>query len=224
MFTKNIHRGVSLIAKEGFPFVIGALAVVLILIIFPVKFLIFVALVFGVFCLWFFRDPERSIPPFKEIMISPADGKVVEVIETEYEGREITKISIFMNVFNVHVNRMPIGGKITGVTHKEGKFLAADKPEASYENEQNIIDIETAYGEVTVKQVAGLIARRTVCNAEVGDELLIGDRFGMIKFSSRVEVFVPKGFDISVKNGDIVKAGETVLGKYIGVNIENGSN
>ena len=206
----------DLIAKEGFPFVIGALAVFVILIIFPVKFLIFLSLLFGVFCLWFFRDPERSIPPFKDIMISPADGRIVEAFATEYEGREVTKISIFMNVFNVHVNRMPIGGKLTSVVHRPGKFLAADKPEASYENEQNIIDIETAYGDVTVKQIAGLLARRTVCNAEVGDELPIGERFGLIKFSSRVEVFVPKGFDISVKNGDIVKAGETVIAKYIG--------
>jgi phosphatidylserine decarboxylase len=213
----------DLIAKEGFPFVFGALAVFVILIIFPVKFLIFLSLVFGVFCLWFFRDPERSIPPFSDIMVSPADGRIVEVFETEHEGRTVTKISIFMNVFNVHVNRMPIAGKIKSVTHKAGKFLAADKPEASYENEQNIIDIESSYGEVTVKQVAGLIARRTVCNAEVGDELPIGERFGMIKFSSRLEVFVPKGFDISVKNGDIVKAGETVLGKYVGEKIENGS-
>jgi len=205
-----------LIAKEGFPFVLGALAVFVILIIFPVKLLIFLSLVFGVFCLWFFRDPERSIPPFSDIMVSPADGKIVEVEEITYEDREVTKISIFMNVFNVHVNRMPIGGKITSVVHRPGKFLAADKPEASYENEQNIINISTNYGDVTVKQVAGLIARRTVCNAKVGDILPIGERFGLIKFSSRVEVFVPKGFDISVKNGDIVKAGETVFGKYIG--------
>ncbi|ADD67267.1 phosphatidylserine decarboxylase related protein [Denitrovibrio acetiphilus DSM 12809] len=209
-------RGEDLIAKEGFPFVLGALAVFIILIIFPVRFLMFIALLFGVFCLWFFRDPERRIPPFKDIMISPADGRVVEVMETEYESREVTKISIFMNVFNVHVNRMPIGGKLKSVTHKPGKFLAADKPEASYENEQNVIDIETSYGVVTVKQVAGLIARRTVCNAKPGDELPIGERFGLIKFSSRVEIFAPKGFDISIKNGDIVKAGETVIGKYIG--------
>lgn len=205
-----------MIAKEGFPFVFGALAVFVILIIFPVKLLIFLSLLSGIFFLWFFRDPERSIPPFKDIMVSPADGKVVETQETEYEGREVTKISIFMNIFNVHVNRMPIGGKIKAVTHKPGKFLAADKPEASYENEQNIIDLETQFGDVTVKQVAGLLARRTVCSADVGDTLPIGERFGMIKFSSRLEVFVPKGFDISVQNGDIVKAGETVIAKYIG--------
>lgn len=205
-----------MIAKEGYPFVLGSLAVFLILVIFPAKLLIFLTLVFGVFCLWFFRDPERNIPPFNEIMISPADGKVVEAFETEYEGREVIKISIFMNVFNVHVNRMPIAGTIKAVTHKPGKFLAADKPEASYENEQNVIDITTEYGDVTVKQIAGLIARRCVCNAKVGDALPLGERFGLIKFSSRVEVFVPKGFDISIKNGDIVKAGETVLAKYIG--------
>lgn len=205
-----------MIAKEGFPFVLGALAVFVILVIFPVKFLIFLALVFGVFCLWFFRDPERSIPPFSGIMVSPADGKVVEVFETEYEGREVTKISIFMNVFNVHVNRMPVAGTVTAVTHKPGKFLAADKPEASYENEQNIIDISTEYGDMTVKQIAGLVARRTVCYLKEGDSLPIGERLGIIKFSSRVEVSVPKGFDISVENGDIVKAGETVIAKHIG--------
>lgn len=205
-----------MIAKEGFPFVFGALAVFIILVIFPVKLLIFLSLLCGVFFLWFFRDPERSIPPFKDIMVSPADGKVVEALETEYEGREVTKISVFMNVFNVHVNRMPIGGELTAITHKPGKFLAADKPEASYENEQNIIDISTQYGDVTVKQVAGLLARRTVCNAKVGEKLPVGERFGIIKFSSRVEVFVPKGFDICVKSGDIVKAGESVIAKYIG--------
>lgn len=205
-----------MIAKEGLPFIIGALAVFLALIIFPVKFLIFLSLVFGVFCLWFFRDPERSIPPFEDIMVSPADGKVVEVDDIAVEGVEFTKISIFMNIFNVHVNRMPIGGTIKSVLHKPGKFLAADKPEASYENEQNIIEIESQYGDVTVKQVAGLIARRTVCNAKEGDSLPIGERFGLIKFSSRVEVFVPKGFDISVENGNIVKAGESVIAKYRG--------
>jgi phosphatidylserine decarboxylase len=205
-----------LIAKEGFPFILGALAVFVILVIFPVKLLIFLTLFFGVFCMWFFRDPERNIPPFKGIAVSPADGRVVEVLEIEHNGEDVTKISIFMNVFNVHVNRMPIGGTIKSVEHKAGKFLAADKPEASYENEQNVINIATSYGEITVKQVAGLIARRCVCNAKEGDTLPIGERFGLIKFSSRVEVFLPKGFDISVKNNDIVRAGETVLAKYIG--------
>lgn len=205
-----------MIAKEGFPFVLGALAVFLVLIIFPVKLLIFLSLVFGVFCLWFFRDPERSIPPFDDIMVSPADGRVVEVDSIAVNGDDYTKVSIFMNVFNVHVNRMPIGGTIKSVTHKAGKFLAADKPEASYENEQNIIKIETVYGDIEVKQVAGLIARRTVCYAKTGDKLPIGERFGIIKFSSRVEVLIPKGFDISVENGNIVKAGETVIAKYAG--------
>lgn len=205
-----------MIAKEGFPFVLGSLAVFLALVIFPVKLLIFLSLVFGVFCLYFFRDPERSIPPFDDIMVSPADGKIVEVEPIEYEGDVYTKVSIFMNVFNVHVNRMPVGGTIKSVVHKPGKFMAADKPEASYENEQNIITVSTQYGDVTVKQVAGLIARRTVCNAKEGDTLPIGERFGLIKFSSRVEVFIPKGFDILIQNGNIVKAGETVLAKIAG--------
>jgi len=205
-----------LIAKEGFPFILGALAVFLILIIFPVKLIIFITGLFCVFCLWFFRDPERSIPPYNDIIVSPADGKVIEVMPYETEEGIYTKISIFMNVFNVHVNRMPIGGTILEVEHRPGKFLPADRPDASYENEQNLILIDTVYGKILVKQVAGLIARRTVCYANVGDVLPIGDRLGIIKFSSRLEVFIPKGFDISIKNGDITKAGETILAKHTG--------
>ena len=205
-----------LIAKEGFPFVLGALAVFLVLVIFPVKLIIFIVGLFCAFCIWFFRDPERSIPPFKDVLVSPADGKVIEVFQSEHNGQAVTKISIFMNVFNVHVNRMPITGKILSVKHVEGKFLPADRPDASYENEQNVIEIESEYGNITVKQIAGLIARRTVCYAKEGETLPIGDRLGIIKFSSRLEVFVPKGFDISLKNGDIVKAGESVLAKYTG--------
>lgn len=205
-----------MIAKEGIPFIIGTLAVFLLLVIFPVKLIIFVAALFCAFCIWFFRDPERSIPPYDDVLVSPADGKVIEVMSVEYEGEMRTKVSIFMNIFNVHVNRMPITGKIVSVTHKEGKFLPADRPDASYENEQNIIEIETAAGSVTVKQIAGLIARRTVCYPNAGDTLPIGERLGIIKFSSRLEVFIPKGFDISIKNGDIVTAGESVLARYIG--------
>ncbi|TCK62288.1 phosphatidylserine decarboxylase family protein [Seleniivibrio woodruffii] len=205
-----------MIAKEGFPFVLGSLAVFLVLVIFPVKLIIVVVAVFCAFCMWFFRDPERSIPPFKDVIVSPADGKVIEVFPIEHNGETVTKISIFMNVFNVHVNRMPITGKILSVRHMDGKFLPADKPEASYENEQNIIEIESEYGNITVKQIAGLIARRTVCYAKEGELLPIGDRLGIIKFSSRLEVFVPKGFDISLKNGDIVKAGESIIAKYAG--------
>lgn len=205
-----------MIAKEGFPFVLGALAVFLILVIFPVKLVIFASAAFCGFCVWFFRDPERSIPPYSDVLVSPADGKVIEVFPVELDGGTFTKISIFMNVFNVHVNRMPITGKVLSVTHVEGKFLPADRPDASYENEQNVIEIESAYGSITVKQIAGLIARRTVCYAKEGDILPIGDRLGIIKFSSRLEVFVPKGFDILIKNGDITKAGETILAKYTG--------
>ena len=172
-----------MIAKEGFPFVLGALAVFLVLVIFPVKLIIFVTGLFCVFCLWFFRDPERSIPPYNDIIVSPADGKVIEVIPYETEDGPYTKVSIFMNVFNVHVNRMPIGGTILEVEHRPGKFLPADRPDASYENEQNLILIDTVYRKVLVKQVAGLIARRTVCYAKAGDILPIGDRLGIIRLS-----------------------------------------
>lgn len=201
-------------AKEGYPFILTALAVFLIIFFLPKGLLTFLSLAVLGLLLWFFRDPERDIPPFDEIAVSAADGKVIDIAETEFEGRTYNKISVFMNIFNVHVNRMPVAGTVTGIRHKPGSFIPADRPDAGDRNEQNVIYVDTEYGPMVVKQIAGLVARRTVCYWKKGDKVCFGDRLGIIKFSSRVDLFLPKSFDIIVKNGDIVKAGETVIAKY----------
>lgn len=202
-------------AKEGYPFILTALVIFVVIFILPKSLLTLLALAVLALFLWFFRDPERDIPPFDEIAVSAADGKVIDVQEdAEFEGKTYNKLSVFMNVFNVHVNRMPITGTITEIRHKPGSFVPADRPEAGDRNEQNIIHTDTAYGPMVIKQIAGLVARRTVCYWDKGDKVCFGDRLGIIKFSSRVDLYLPKSFDIIVKNGDIVKAGETVIAKH----------
>lgn len=203
-----------MIAKEGFPYIIGALAVILILIIFPTKFLIIISVLLLIFFVIFFRDPERNTPPFDDIAVSGADGKVVEVCKEEYDGDEYLKISVFMNIFNVHVNRAPLNATIISIEHKPGKFMSANKKESSLENEQNVITAETKYGKAVFKQVAGLVARRTVCYLNNDDQVIIGDRLGIIKFSSRFDHYFPTAFTASVSIGDTVKAGETIIARY----------
>ncbi len=204
-----------MIAKEGFPFIIGALAAILILIIIPVKIIILISFVLLIFFIIFFRDPQRNTPPFDDIAVSGADGKIVEVEKEEFNGEEYLKISVFMNIFNVHVNRVPLNATIKDIKHKPGKFMPADKKESSLENEQNIITAETKYGKALFKQVAGLVARRTVCYLDKEAEVIIGDKLGIIKFSSRFDHYLPKGFAANVSIGDTVKAGETIIARYI---------
>ena len=202
-----------MIAKEGFPYIISGIIFFLLVLIINKAVLLFLIFLLTLFFFIFFRDPERHPPVFEKIAVSGADGKVVEICDENFEGEDFIKISVFMNVFNVHVNRMPIKGKIIDITHKAGKFLPADKPESSFENEQNIFTIETDYGNVIIKQVAGLVARRTVSYVEKGDCLNIGEKIGMIKFSSRVDHYFPKNFEPVVDIEDKVTAGETVIAR-----------
>lgn len=204
-----------MIAKEGFPFIIAGIVCFFIVLIIPKALLVFLLFVITAFFLMFFRDPERHAPSFDKIAVSGADGKVVEIIEEEFDGETYTKVSVFMNVFNVHVNRMPIKGTFESVEHRAGKFMPADKPESSLENEQCVYKISTEnYGTLIVKQVAGLVARRTVSYVEPGDTMDICDRFGMIKFSSRVDHYFPKGFNIVASIDDKVVAGESVIARF----------
>lgn len=203
-----------MIAKEGIPYIISALAVILILIIFPPKFLISISVLLLIFFVIFFRDPERNTPPFDDIAVSGADGKVVEVCKEEYDGEEYLKISVFMNIFNVHVNRAPLNATVISIEHKPGKFMSANKKESSLENEQNVITAETKYGKAVFKQVAGLVARRTVCYLNNDDQVIIGDKLGIIKFSSRFDHYLPTAFTASISIGDTVKAGETIIARY----------
>lgn len=210
-----------MIAKEGFPFIIAGIVSFFIVLIIPKSVLVFLLFVLTAFFLMFFRDPERHVPSFEKIAVSGADGKVVQIIEEEFEGEVYTKVSVFMNVFNVHVNRMPISGQFEKIEHRAGKFMPADKPEASLENEQQVFVIQTEdYGKVVVKQVAGLVARRTVSYVEEGEAMKTGDRFGMIKFSSRVDHYFPKGFAIIANLDDKVVAGESVIARFEGTEEE----
>jgi phosphatidylserine decarboxylase len=161
------------------------------------------------FCLYFFRDPERAIPA-GDVVVSPADGKVVGVREG---SAGLTRVSVFMNVFDVHVNRAPIGGRIAQVSYKKGRFLVASKERASTENEQNLVVLEGGGSRVAFKQIAGLIARRIVCYKKAGDEVARGERVGLIKFGSRVDVWLGPEWSIEVREGERVKAGSSVLGR-----------
>jgi phosphatidylserine decarboxylase len=161
----------------------------------------------GLYCLYFFRDPERRPPP-GNVLVAPADGKVVSVKQLD-SGE--TRVSIFLNIFNVHVNRTPIPGKITEVRYQEGKFLVASHEAASAENEQNTLTIEGRNTRVVCRQIAGLIARRIVCYKRPGDLVAAGERIGYIKFGSRVDVFFGPEWKTVVRMGDRVAAGTSVL-------------
>jgi phosphatidylserine decarboxylase len=166
-------------------------------------------LIVALFCLYFFRDPNRSIPS-GPVAVSPADGKVVAL---KAESANITRISIFLNIFDVHVNRTPISGKITGVSYHKGQFLVASKEEASLQNEQNTVTVEGDGTRIVFKQIAGLIARRIVFNKKVGDTVAAGERIGMIKFGSRMDVELGPEWEILVKPGMRVAAGSSVIAR-----------
>jgi phosphatidylserine decarboxylase len=167
-----------------------------------------------IFTLNFFRDPERTAPMRDDVVVSPADGTVLlvkTVEEPRFIGGEATQISIFMSPLNVHVNRIPITGKIGYLKYVEGKYLVASSDKASEENERSEIGIESKHGKVFFTQVAGFVARRIVYELNPGDSVKMGNRFGMIKFGSRVDVVVPGGWKTLVKPGDKTTAGETIL-------------
>jgi len=165
--------------------------------------------ILALFCLYFFRDPDRAIPP-GDVAVSPADGKVVAV---RRESPALTRVSIFLNIFDVHVNRSPIAGTITSVQYQPGKFLVASREEASTQNEQNIITVRGQGTTVVFKQIAGLIARRVVCTKKPGDIVATGERIGLIKFGSRMDVLLGPEWEIFSRVGDKVQAGSSVLAR-----------
>jgi phosphatidylserine decarboxylase len=166
----------------------------------------------AVFFLWFFRDPEREIPAGQGVIVSPGDGKVEEAEWIETTAGSRFRVSIFLSVFDVHVNRVPISGKVTLVEYREGQFLNAMNPESAILNEQTLIVIEDEKHSVSFKQIAGLLARRIVCDLKTGDMVQRGQRMGMIKFGSRVDVLMPADVELRVKPGDRVQGGSSVLG------------
>lgn len=164
------------------------------------------------FFLWFFRDPERSITTMPGAVVSPGDGKVTDISLVTGNGSSLYRISIFLNVFDVHVNRSPIAGTIRDVRYQHGKYLNAMSANSAEENEQNVVTVAGEDGRIVVfKQIAGLIARRIVFNFKVGDRLSRGQRVGLIKFGSRVDIMFDRDAAVSVKVGDRVMGGQTVL-------------
>ncbi|HYA12284.1 MAG TPA: phosphatidylserine decarboxylase family protein [Thermodesulfovibrionales bacterium] len=203
------------IAPDGYPFIIIFALITILVYIFGKPWIAVLPLTITIFIAFFFRDPERTMPGGNGIFVSPADGKVIlikNVYEKDYLHTESKEISIFMSLFNVHVNRAPCDGKVSLIKHSPGKFLVAHKDAASMENENTVILLEGKDGKILVRQVAGYLARRIVCRVKVDDVLRRGERYGMIKFGSRLDVYLPKDAEIKIKLGDKVRAGETIIG------------
>jgi phosphatidylserine decarboxylase len=206
----------SIIAREGYLFILISLLVTIISACLHIVWLTIVLALVTVFIVSFFRNPERHFQDEDKLVICPADGKIIKIEDVNVQGVIngcFKKISIFMNVFNVHVNRVPYDSVVEKIAYHPGKFLSANLDKASMENERNQIMLQTPDGRyIWVVQIAGLIARRIVCWTKEGEHLRKGERFGLIRFGSRVEVFLPVDSKITVKLGDKVTAGQTPLG------------
>ena len=187
--------------------------------IFRVEYLLFVnmfLLVSFIFCLNFFRDPKRIVPKDKNCIVSPADGKIIKIKEFEdpKTKEKLRLVSIFLSVFNVHSNRMPVDGVIKNVDYIKGDFLAAFDHKASEQNERTEISIEARFGSMVVKQIAGLVARRILCYAKKDEKMLIGDRLGFIRFGSRTDIILPNDVTLNVELDQKVYGGQTIIGRY----------
>ncbi len=210
-----------LIHREGYPF-IAAFGVATLLLGYFSSVLFWIGLILTAWCAYFFRDPERVTPIDDRLVVSPADG-VVSAVGPAVPPRELglgtgemTRVSVFMNVFSCHVNRAPVRGRVSRIEHRPGKFLNAELDKASAENERNGLVIESPNGTIAAVQIAGLVARRIVCWAETGGALAIGERFGLIRFGSRVDVYLPAEAAPRVAVGQTAVAGETVIAEFGG--------
>ncbi|WP_052566836.1 phosphatidylserine decarboxylase family protein [Candidatus Magnetobacterium casense] len=204
-------------APEGIPFFIAALILTLVVYWFTRHWVTGLPVMILFFMFFFFRDPDRVTPSQADAIIAPADGKVIvikQTFEKDYLKREVLQFSIFMSPLNVHVNRAPFDGTVVSVKHTSGSFHKAYLDEASSNNENIAMVMATPMGDILVRQVAGSVARRAVCRVNPGDVLKKGQRFGIIKFSSRVDLYLPPEAQITAQVGDKLKAGETVIGRY----------
>jgi len=206
-----------MVAPEGKSFIIAVAFVTLIsaslawgIGIAVFRLISLVLIVFLGFCFIFFRDPSRTIPVGDKIVLAPADGKVVDISQSE-NGEK--KVSIFLSVFDVHRNRTPVDGLVTRVNYSKGKFLAAFNPDASEINEHTDVEIQSPGGIVRVRQIAGILARRIICHLKEGQQVSVGESLGFIRFGSRTDLVVPPGTSINVKIGDRVKSGSSIIGE-----------
>jgi phosphatidylserine decarboxylase len=200
--------------KDAYRFAIPPLAAGAVCLLFswywPAGILIFL----GLFVFYFFRDPQRSVPTEPGAVVSPADGHVVEIVDEPFDGVPGRRISIFLSIWDVHVQRAPVAGRVAKVEYKPGKFYAALRSAASEKNEQNVISLATPEGTLVFKQIAGAIARRVIFWKSEGDAVARGERVGIIRFGSRVDVWLPASVQISVKLRQMVKGGESILAKW----------
>jgi phosphatidylserine decarboxylase len=202
--------------KEGYSFGLPPLVMggVLLALRTPVSVLVGAVLVFlALFVFYFFRNPDRKIPMEPGVVVSPADGRVVVVKDEENAGRPGKRVSVFLAIWNVHVNRSPAAGTITRLEYKPGKFLAAWAEKASLENEQNVFTLASEHGEIVFKQIAGWVARRVVSWKKTGDSVGRGELVGLVRFGSRVDLWLPQDAEIAVKVGDNVKGGSSVIAR-----------
>jgi phosphatidylserine decarboxylase len=197
--------------SDAYKFAVPLLAIGIVLVLIHLAYAAVPLFILAAFVCYFFRNPNRRIPDANNVVVSPADGKVVK-ISRSVDGEQT--VSIFLSIFNVHVNRSPISGELEKLEYKRGKFKVAYDDEASWVNEQNILTISGQGIRVVVRQVAGLIARRVICWKKTGHPLQRGELFGLIRFGSRVDVMLPGHVKIAVKVGDSVKGGSSILGEY----------
>jgi phosphatidylserine decarboxylase len=208
----------SPIAPQGYPLILAGVVLIFLGAIGHWPWLIILGCLASGFFAYFFRDPERDVPGGPEAIISPADGKVVEVDEVqenEFLKSAARRVAIFMNVFDVHVNRSPVAGAVREMQHRPGEYKAASRQDAALRNEQHVVLLETDTGrQILVVQIAGLLARRIIPFIKPGQHLVRGERFGMICFGSRVDIYLPREVAIQVKVGDRVKAGSSIIGRW----------
>ena len=200
--------------KDGYKFAAAPLLFGLVALGFHWIWLGAVLLVLGAFVLFFFRDPERTPPSDPDVIVSPADGRVMEIVEEARGDNPGRRISVFLSIFDVHVNRAPVAGRIAAMEYRKGRFNAAMRGRALEENEQNVIHVSSERGEIVFKQIAGWVARRILCWKAVGDSVTRGERVGMIRFGSRVDIWMADRVEILVRPGQHVAGGSSVLARW----------
>jgi phosphatidylserine decarboxylase len=203
-----------MLIKEACRFALPSLGMGLVCVLLGWPWLAALLAFLGLFIFYFFRDPERAAPPDPAAVVSPADGRVIEIVDEPLDSRPGRRVSIFLSIWDVHVQRAPVAGRIASVVHRPGRFYGAFRSAASRENEQNVISIEAPAGTLVFKQIAGAIARRVLCWKNAGDAVALGERVGLIRFGSRVDVWLPMKAQLLVQRGQKVKGGESILAKW----------
>src|SRR5579862_220554 len=203
--------------KEAYKFAVPPIVVGLGCLLFGWRIPAAVLILLGGFVFYFFRDPERAIPADPAVIVSPADGKVMDIVSEALDSRGGIRISIFLSIWNVHVQRAPAAGRIADIAYRPGRFYGAYRARASAENEQNVIYIDTPQGVLVFKQIAGAVARRVLCWKRKGEMVTRGERVGLIRFGSRVDIWLPIETEIVVRRGQMVKGGESILAKWTSI-------